>query len=65
MKKLSYLLSIMMLVFVLQACSTANNDEETKETSDTTDTAEELIILRASDATNLDPHFITDINCFR
>ena len=61
MKKLSYLLSIMMLVFVLQACSTANNDEEAKETSDTTDTAEELIILRASDATNLDPHFITDI----
>jgi peptide/nickel transport system substrate-binding protein len=57
------LLSILMLL--MQACSTGSSEEkENKEGTNSAGNAENggiLKIVRLSDATGLDPHFITDI----
>lgn len=60
MKKIKILFLALLVVTILQACSTANNDAG-KPTDSKSSLADELIVLRASDATSLDPHFITDI----
>ena len=62
MKKMKWLLFlVMMTVVILQACSTASNKSEEGSKEGTKSVGGELIVLRASDATSLDPHFITDI----
>lgn len=61
MKKGFTVLLVIFLLVVLQACSTANNSEKGGEKKTDGKRGDELIILRASDATNLDPHFITDV----
>ncbi|GLC88173.1 glutathione ABC transporter substrate-binding protein [Lysinibacillus piscis] len=60
MKKM-LLFFALVAVLVLQACSTANNKSEEGAKEGTKSVGGELVILRASDATSLDPHFITDI----
>lgn len=61
MKKFKAAFLLLLIVAILQACSTANNATEKESNGETSSLADELIILRASDATSLDPHFITDI----
>lgn len=62
MKKMKWLLFLaLMTVALLQACSTASNNSEEGSKEGAKSVGGELIVLRASDATSLDPHFITDI----
>ncbi|WP_313892783.1 glutathione ABC transporter substrate-binding protein [Psychrobacillus sp.] len=68
MKKIKWipfiaLMSIMILL--MQACSTGSSGENTDKGGDNADNGDKaggnLIVVRLSDATGLDPHFITDI----
>ncbi|GLC88177.1 glutathione ABC transporter substrate-binding protein [Lysinibacillus piscis] len=59
MKKM-LLFFILIAMLVLQACSTKNIQNEHVE-KEIENADSELIILKASDATNLDPHFVTDM----
>ncbi|MEK4484428.1 glutathione ABC transporter substrate-binding protein [Psychrobacillus sp. FSL H8-0484] len=56
---------VSVLVLLLQGCSTGNSAEKEnksgKETASGDKTGGELVVVRLSDATGLDPHFITDI----
>lgn len=61
MKKMKYMFTLLLFVLILQACSTTDNTNTSKGENNNSKAGEELIILRASDATSLDPHFITDI----
>ncbi|CAM5611491.1 Glutathione ABC transporter substrate-binding protein OS=Lysinibacillus sphaericus OX=1421 GN=LS41612_06010 PE=3 SV=1 [Lysinibacillus sphaericus] len=56
-----FLLLALMTVVLLQACSTASNNSTEGAKEGAKSVGGELIVLRASDATSLDPHFITDI----
>lgn len=49
------------LTLLLAACSTTDTADSGNQAEGASATAEELIVVRLSDATNLDPHFITDI----
>ena len=62
MKKMKlFLFMTLITVLVLQACSTASNKSAEGSKEGAKSVGGELVILRASDATSLDPHFITDI----
>ncbi len=62
MKKMKlFLFLALMTVVILQACSTASNNSTEGSKEGSKSVGGELIVLRASDATSLDPHFITDI----
>ncbi|WP_107840165.1 glutathione ABC transporter substrate-binding protein [Metasolibacillus meyeri] len=61
MKKFKAAFLLLLIVAILQACSTANKATEKESGGESSSLADELIVLRASDATSLDPHFITDI----
>ena len=55
---------ISILVLLLQACSTGSSGESEKGSSNADGgdkTGGNLVVVRLSDATGLDPHFITDI----
>lgn len=56
-----FLFLALMTVVILQACSTASNNSTEGSKEGSKSVGGELIVLRASDATSLDPHFITDI----
>jgi len=62
MKKMKLVLFMTLItVLVLQACSTASNKSVEGSNEGAKSVGGELVVLRASDATSLDPHFITDI----
>lgn len=61
MKKIKGIFLLLLIVAILQACSTANNNSTKEQENASSSLGDELIIVRASDATSLDPHFITDI----
>lgn len=62
MKKMKLILFMTLItVLVLQACSTASNQSSEGSKEGSKSVGGELVVLRASDATSLDPHFITDI----
>nr|WP_185907838.1 glutathione ABC transporter substrate-binding protein [Psychrobacillus soli] len=61
MKKMKHLFLAGSITLLLAACSTASSTETKNRAEGVENTAEELIVVRLSDATNLDPHFITDI----
>ncbi|WP_330949063.1 glutathione ABC transporter substrate-binding protein [Virgibacillus sp. MG-45] len=62
-KFFSFIILLIMLVFTLQACSTGSSEDEGAATEKTGGAKEggTLRIVTLSDATNLDPHFITNI----
>ncbi|WP_205173497.1 glutathione ABC transporter substrate-binding protein [Bacillus pakistanensis] len=61
MKGLIVLFIIMTMLFV-QACSTSNTSNETAANESSSEKKGGILkVVRLSDATNLDPHFITDI----
>ncbi|WP_430487918.1 glutathione ABC transporter substrate-binding protein [Priestia flexa] len=61
-KQMFIVLSFIFAVLLLQACSTGTT--ESQPSTQTTEGREggTLKVVRATDATNLDPHFITDIS---
>ncbi|MDI2587798.1 glutathione ABC transporter substrate-binding protein [Psychrobacillus sp. NEAU-3TGS] len=61
MKKMKHLFLAGSITLLLAACSTSGSTGTEEQTDGVENTAEELIVVRLSDATNLDPHFITDI----
>ncbi|MGE7923040.1 glutathione ABC transporter substrate-binding protein [Viridibacillus arvi] len=67
MKKLKWLSKIAfvaIMVFMLQACSTGSGNKDESGNKGNTSEGKEggnLVVVRLSDATGLDPHFITDI----
>jgi peptide/nickel transport system substrate-binding protein len=54
-------LLIVMVMLITQACSTSNVESETASKQGGESEGGVLKVVRLSDATNLDPHFITDI----
>ncbi|WP_042474790.1 glutathione ABC transporter substrate-binding protein [Bacillus ndiopicus] len=63
MRKIKGIFQLLLIVAILQACSTANKSSETKSgDGESSSSADELIILRQSDATSLDPHFTVDVS---
>lgn len=62
MKKMKlFLFMALITVLILQACSTASNNSTEGSKEGSKSVGGELVVLRAADATSLDPHFITDI----
>lgn len=62
MKKMKlFLFLALMTVLILQACSTASNNSTEGSKEGSKSVGGELVVLKMTDATSLDPHFITDI----
>lgn len=61
-KRLGFFFIAIILLVILQACSTGsdNNNEDNGQSGDTNGGT--LKIARASDATGLDPHFVTNVS---
>lgn len=60
--KWSALFIVIILLFVLQACSTGSSDTKKSNNNTNEATGGTLKIARASDATGMDPHFVTNVS---